>query len=453
METKESLKDWYVDEFESLSFNDERLKKRFFKICSRFDQTPGSIIRQSMETAQECKGAYRFWDNSKVFAQQFLNSHKKSISSRVKPMDVIFEIQDSSELDYASHIKKEGKGSTGRGVQNGGFQTHTCLLVTQTGLPLGIGSFRLWARPTKRTIKGGAVAKLPLDSKESMKWINGLRDTESIDLKGSERILLADREADFYEFLKLLVVEKKKFVIRLKWDRKIADRSLTIREQIELQEFLGYLNVELDAKGGSFGRAGKLLKLGIRFHHDNLQFEDKAGHKDYLPLTVVQAKEMPSYEGCEEWMLITNLPVDDIESAKKIVEYYGFRWQVEDFFKLLKGAMKIEEVRLETKEKVEKLVTFLSILCYRLFWISRISREESELPASLFFSDIELQVVQKKVKIDKKISEMTTKDAVIGIAKMGGYWGRKSDPPPGVMVIWRGWKRLQDIANFIEEAS
>jgi hypothetical protein len=118
MKKKETLKDWFVDEFESLSFNDERLKKRFFQICQRFDQTPGSIIRQSMETAQECKGAYRFWDNPKVIAYKFLNSHKKSISSRVKPNDVIFEIQDSSELDYSSHIKKTGKGCIGRGVEN-----------------------------------------------------------------------------------------------------------------------------------------------------------------------------------------------------------------------------------------------------------------------------------------------------------------------------------------------
>ena len=37
------------------------------------------------------------------------------------------------------------------------------------------------------------------------------------------------------------------------------------------------------------------------------------------------------------------------------------------------------------------------------------------------------------------------------IAKLGGYLNRKSDPPPGVVVIWRGWKKLS-IATEVWEA-
>jgi hypothetical protein len=31
------------------------------------------------------------------------------------------------------------------------------------------------------------------------------------------------------------------------------------------------------------------------------------------------------------------------------------------------------------------------------------------------------------------------------IAKLGGYLDRKSDPPPGNVVMWRGLSRLTDI--------
>ena len=31
------------------------------------------------------------------------------------------------------------------------------------------------------------------------------------------------------------------------------------------------------------------------------------------------------------------------------------------------------------------------------------------------------------------------------LAKLGGYLGRKSDPPPGNLVVWRGLSRLNDI--------
>lgn len=34
-------------------------------------------------------------------------------------------------------------------------------------------------------------------------------------------------------------------------------------------------------------------------------------------------------------------------------------------------------------------------------------------------------------------------EAVQLIAKMGGYLGRKKDPPPGHQVVWRGYAALQ----------
>ena len=41
----------------------------------------------------------------------------------------------------------------------------------------------------------------------------------------------------------------------------------------------------------------------------------------------------------------------------------------------------------------------------------------------------------------------TVSQVVLWIAKLGGFLGRKSDGPPGVTVLWRGWQRLTDISN------
>jgi hypothetical protein len=38
-------------------------------------------------------------------------------------------------------------------------------------------------------------------------------------------------------------------------------------------------------------------------------------------------------------------------------------------------------------------------------------------------------------------------EVVIEIAKLGGYLARKMDGPPGMLILWRGWKRLMDIAE------
>ena len=39
------------------------------------------------------------------------------------------------------------------------------------------------------------------------------------------------------------------------------------------------------------------------------------------------------------------------------------------------------------------------------------------------------------------------KDVVRWIARLGGFLARKQDGDPGTIVIWRGWKRLNDLTQ------
>jgi hypothetical protein len=38
-------------------------------------------------------------------------------------------------------------------------------------------------------------------------------------------------------------------------------------------------------------------------------------------------------------------------------------------------------------------------------------------------------------------------EALMSIAKLGGYLARRKDGPPGTSVFWRGWKRLMDLTE------
>ena len=38
------------------------------------------------------------------------------------------------------------------------------------------------------------------------------------------------------------------------------------------------------------------------------------------------------------------------------------------------------------------------------------------------------------------------------IARLGGYLDRKSDPPPGTTVMWRGFSRLSDLDEGFRSA-
>ena len=41
----------------------------------------------------------------------------------------------------------------------------------------------------------------------------------------------------------------------------------------------------------------------------------------------------------------------------------------------------------------------------------------------------------------------TAAEALLWIAKLGGYLNRKSDPEPGVISLWRGWEQLSEMVD------
>ncbi|WP_410521608.1 IS4 family transposase [Candidatus Tisiphia endosymbiont of Nedyus quadrimaculatus] len=45
------------------------------------------------------------------------------------------------------------------------------------------------------------------------------------------------------------------------------------------------------------------------------------------------------------------------------------------------------------------------------------------------------------------------KNAIIWVAKLGGYLARKNDPEPGPIVLWRGWQRLFDLVQGYQLAN
>ncbi|MCF6219453.1 MAG: hypothetical protein L3J94_12045 [Gammaproteobacteria bacterium] len=71
-----------------------------------------------------------------------------------------------------------------------------------------------------------------------------------------------------------------------------------------------------------------------------------------------------------------------------------------------------------------------------------LGRETPEFPAEILFSDVELRTLRAYAK--KKISPpLLLGEAVRLVAKMGGYLGRNSDPPPGHQLLWQGYAAFQ----------
>jgi len=108
------------------------------------------------------------------------------------------------------------------------------------------------------------------------------------------------------------------------------------------------------------------------------------------------------------------------------------------YYKVLKSGYRVEACRLGHAERVARYLTVMSIVAWRLFMITLVARTDPATPCSTLLADHEWKVLSKPPSIG---------DAVIWVAKLGGYLARKSDGPPGTITLWRGWKRLTDLTE------
>ena len=68
-----------------------------------------------------------------------------------------------------------------------------------------------------------------------------------------------------------------------------------------------------------------------------------------------------------------------------------------------------------------------------------------ELPAQVLLSDIEVTVLSAFAKQNRITPPANLGGAVRLVARLGGYLGRKNDPPPGHQIMWQGYAVLQMI--------
>ena len=141
--------------------------------------------------------------------------------------------------------------------------------------------------------------------------------------------------------------------------------------------------------------------------------------------------------------------VSDFTDAVERINWYRLRWHIEVYFKVLKSGMKIEAARLQTKERLLRYIALLSVVAWRLYWLTHINRHTPDTDCTSVLTETEWRalycITHKTLTLPEKTP--TVSEVVIWIAKLGGFLARKSDGNPGVTVIWRGWKRLTDIVD------
>ena len=467
---------WAADEFSDVSLGDKRLDARLIKLCDRFSDAPESSINQACADWAETKAAYRFFQNENVDSDEILMAHRCKTAMRAKKYKKVLAIQDTSYFVYSSHPKTKGlgkmslkKGKNVDKIYSNGLVVHTCLAVTTEGLPLGLLDQKIFSRKlrAKNTNEGKnhkSHDRLPIEDKESYRWLEALEKTNAV-MADREIVTVCDREADMYDFFKISQQLNSPVLVRAKADRTINRKSrYAEKDVVKLWEYMqqlpesGSYTIDIPMKSKSkhckkrdTRTAEVSVKFGsFRFNPPRNNPKHKKEHLPDIEMNAVYVLENnPSKaDECVEWMLLTNLPVKSYDEAYEKVKWYSLRWRIEMYFKVLKSGFRVEACRLGHAARLARYLTIMSIVAWRLFMITLAARTDPDVPCSTLLADHEWKVLFLKASKNKTVPKIPPPigDVIVLIAKLGGYLARNNDGPPGTISLWRGWKRLMDLA-------
>ena len=131
---------------------------------------------------------------------------------------------------------------------------HSSLVITTAGLPLGLCAVKFW---TRDKFKGTAALKrkinptrVPIEKKESIRWLENLKQsTELLDDPG-RCIHIGDRESDIYELFCTAQEVGTHFLVRTCVDRLAGDGDHTVADEMDVTSVKGLHRIEVrDDKG------------------------------------------------------------------------------------------------------------------------------------------------------------------------------------------------------------
>ena len=179
---------------------------------------------------------------------------------------------------------------------------------------------------------------------------------------------------------------------------------------------------------------------------------DPDGKQAPLRLQLVHVREASPPAGVEalEWFLLTTLAVSSQADAERMLHWYGLRWRIEDWHRILKSGCKVKYLGHRTGQRIERAVTIKAVIAWRLAAMTLLGRETPEMPAEALFTHVQIRVLRHFAARRRLAAPGNLGLAVRTMAILGGYLYRKNAPPPGHKKIWEGWTRLTIMAEAYE---
>ena len=110
----------------------------------------------------------------------------------------------------------------------------------------------------------------------------------------------------------------------------------------------------------------------------------------------------------------------------------------------LKSGCAMERLRLRSAERLKAALGFAALVAVRLLQLRAAARQDPSAPALQVMDPHLVQVLA--CRLGEDTARMSVHQFWRGVARLGGFLGRKCDGDPGWQSLWHGMQRLLDLA-------
>lgn len=401
---------------------------------------PGESVPQATSSASESQSIYRFWSNQQVKSHQILESHRAAVVARGNAIGVVLAIQDTTDFDFTSHRQTQGLGYLNQ-TQQQGLKVHSCLAVSGDGDPLGVLHQYSWVREHRRG-KREQRRKLPIEQKESYRWLKTAQAAEQGFAPQVQVIHLGDREADIFELFVQPRRHNSALLIRAEHNRKVRHELDYLVPTLNQAPVLGNVSLELERNPT---RPARTARVQLRALQVTLEVPRNHPQPHQLAPVTVQALLVEETQSPTDgsppirWLLLTTLPIESFEQAWQVVQWYALRWLIERFHYTLKSGCRFEQLQLQTRQRLLNALATYAIVAWRLMSLTYQARLHPDASCERVLQPSEWRLLRRKFEPKNRSQKPPSlHQAMLWIARLGGFLARQGDGEPGLKTLWRG---------------
>lgn len=193
-------------------------------------------------------------------------------------------------------------------------------------------------------------------------------------LTNKRGVLVIDRGGDARSLLDDWLDHEYRFVVRLRGDRDLmrfyaalggsAETVETFRDGQWVPVQARLLAEQTPTPHRSWRTVKRHGKVILRFSQVGWVTVRLPGRKEMLTMVVARTagRDVP-------FMLLTNLPVETVQDARRVLRYYARRWECEEGIRFLKSEVSLERIRTFNWTATCRLVLLAVLVMLYLSWL------------------------------------------------------------------------------------